>query len=65
VKRPLRGRFEKMNRLQIYSGYGWIGLACEFLCNRQNHARRDRRVLFSIHTKYGLLDRRPKKFSFD
>jgi hypothetical protein len=45
-------------------GYGWIGQACEFLCNRQNHARRDRRGLFSIHTKYGLLNRRPKKVSF-
>ena len=48
--------------------YGWIGQACEFLCNRQNHARRDRRGLFSIHKKFGLLNRRPKKvsiFNFD
>jgi hypothetical protein len=35
-----------------------IGQACEILCNRQNHARRGRRGLFSIHTKYGPLDRR-------
>jgi hypothetical protein len=48
--------------------YGWIGYASQFLCNRQNHAHRDRRGLFSIHTKYGLLNRRPKKvslFNFD
>jgi hypothetical protein len=47
---------------------GWIGRASQFLCNRQNHARRDRRGLFSIHTKHGLLNRRPKKasvFNFD
>jgi hypothetical protein len=40
---------------------GWIGHASQFLCNRQNHAHRDRRGLFSIHTKHGLLNRRPKK----
>jgi hypothetical protein len=44
--------------------YGWIGQAYEFLCNRQNHAHRDRRGLFSIHKKYGLLNRHPKKVSF-
>jgi hypothetical protein len=44
--------------------YGWIGQAWEFLCNRQNQAHRDRRGLFSIHTKYGLLNRRPKNISF-
>jgi hypothetical protein len=48
----------------VHDKYGWIGQACEFLCNRQNHAHRNRRDLFSIHTKYGNLNRRPKKVSF-
>jgi hypothetical protein len=29
-----------------------------------NHDHRDRRGLFSIHKKYGLLNRHPKKVSF-
>ena len=33
-----------------------------FAINRQNHARRDRRG-FSINTKCGLSNRRPKKVS--
>jgi hypothetical protein len=31
---------------------------------RRDHAHRDRRGLFSIHTKYGLLNRLPTKVSF-
>jgi hypothetical protein len=52
-------------RYSTYSNrYGWIGQACEFLCNRQNHVHRDRRGLFFIHKIYGLLNRHPKKVSF-
>ena len=47
-----------------YWTYGWPGHKILFLCNRLNHARCDRRGLFSIHTKYGLLNRRPTKVSF-
>jgi hypothetical protein len=44
--------------------YGWIGHLLDFLCTRQILAHRDRRGLFSIHTQYGLLNRRPKQVSF-
>ena len=44
--------------------YGWIGHPLDFLCICQNHDHRDRRGLFSIHKKYGLLNRHPKKVSF-
>jgi hypothetical protein len=45
------------------SFYGWIGHERDFLCTRQNLARRDRLGLFSIQ-KYGLLNRRPKEDRF-
>jgi hypothetical protein len=44
--------------------YGWIVHERHFLCTRQNLTHRDRRGLFSIHTKYGLLNRRPKEVGF-
>jgi hypothetical protein len=40
---------------------GWPGHKMQFLCNRLNHARCDRRGLFSIRTKCGLLNRLPIK----
>jgi hypothetical protein len=61
VKRPLRNRFGSETATNLY---GWIGHERDFLCTRQNLAHRDRRGLFSIHKKYGLLNRRPKKDSF-
>jgi hypothetical protein len=41
--------------------HGWPGHKMQFLCNRLNHARCDRRGLFSIRTKCGLLNRLPRK----
>ena len=42
---------------------GW-GLSDQKSTARRDHAHRDRRGLFSIHTKYGLLNRLPTKVSF-
>jgi len=47
---------------------GWVGpvqgLSDQKSTARRDHAHRDRRGLFSIHTKYGLLNRLPTKVSF-
>jgi hypothetical protein len=42
---------------------GWAYLAKKSTA-RRDHAHRDRRGLFSIHTKHGLLNRLPTKVSF-
>jgi hypothetical protein len=43
-----------------------LGLSDQKNAARRDHAHRDRdrRGLFSIHTKYGLLNRLPTKVSF-
>jgi hypothetical protein len=41
-----------------------LGLSGQKSTARRDHAHRDRRGLFSIHTKYGLLNRLPTKVSF-
>ena len=41
-----------------------LGLSDQKNTARRDHAHRDRRGLFSIHTKYGLLNRLPTKVSF-
>jgi hypothetical protein len=41
-----------------------LGLSDQKSTTRRDHAHRDRRGLFSIHTKYGLLNRLPTKVSF-
>ena len=41
-----------------------LGLSGQKNSARRDHAHRDRRGLFSIHTKYGLLNRLPTKVSF-
>jgi hypothetical protein len=41
-----------------------LGLSGQKSTARRDHAHRDRRDLFSIPTKYGLLNRLPKKVSF-
>jgi hypothetical protein len=41
-----------------------LGLSDQKNAARCDHAHRDRRGLFSIHTKYGLLNRLPTKVSF-
>ena len=51
----------------LYSGVGamaGLGLSGQKSTARRDHAHRDRRGLFSIHTKYGLLNRLPTKVSF-
>jgi hypothetical protein len=40
-----------------------LGLSDQKNAARRDHAHRDRRGLFSIHTKYGLLNRLPTKVS--
>ena len=53
-----------------YQGQGFrdvmagLGLSDQKSAARRDHAHRDRRGLFSIHTKYGLLNRLPTKVSF-
>jgi hypothetical protein len=41
-----------------------LGLSGQKSAARRDHAHRDRRGLFSIHKKYGLLNRLPTKVSF-
>jgi hypothetical protein len=41
-----------------------LGLSDQKSTARRDHAHRDRRGLFSIHTKYVLLNRLPTKVSF-
>jgi hypothetical protein len=41
-----------------------LGLSGQKSTARRDHAHRDRRGLFSIHTKHGLLNRLPTKVSF-
>jgi hypothetical protein len=47
---------------------GWAGQGAKrffvYSAGRQNFSHRDRRGLFSIHTKYGPLGHCPKKVSF-
>ena len=54
-------KFENCIRSYFIAFYGWPGHKMQFLCNRLNHARCDRRGLFSIRTKCGLLNRLPTK----
>ena len=46
------------------AGMAGLGLSDQKSAARRDHAHRDRRGLFSIHTKYGLLNRLPTKVSF-
>ena len=46
------------------AGMAGLGLSDQKDAARRDHAHRGRRGLFSIHTKYGLLNCLPTKVSF-